>query len=195
MSFWNFIDGGQNMPQNQTPGQKMAIWFGRYLATRHGHVTLAPDTLVHPEARVHPRNGSIAIGAHCTIAPGVILQGNVTMGDNSSIQSYSIIIGYGSREEPAGRIVIGNYVRIAPFVQMIAANHNFSDPDKPIGLQGLTPAPIIIEDDVWVAGRATITAGVTVGTGSVIAAGAVVTRDIPPRSIVGGVPAKVIKSR
>jgi acetyltransferase-like isoleucine patch superfamily enzyme len=53
----------------------------------------------------------------------------------------------------------------------------------------------VIEDDVWVAGRATITAGVRIGTGSVIAAGSVVTGDVPPWSVVGGIPARIIKSR
>ena len=117
------------------------------------------------------------------------------MGENCSLQTGSILVGSGTRENPSGLIKIGNNVRIAPFVQMIAANHNFADVNRPITAQGVTPEPITIEDDVWVAGRVIITAGVTVGTGSVLAAGAVVTKNVPPFAIVGGVPARVIKWR
>ena len=78
---------------------------------------------------------------------------------------------------------------------LIAADHVFADPDKPIRLQGMKPGSIIIEDDVWVAGGAHINAGVTIGRGSIIGAGAVVTKDIPPMSVAVGVPAKVIKKR
>ncbi|MEX2606844.1 MAG: hypothetical protein WD708_05820 [Kiritimatiellia bacterium] len=62
-------------------------------------------------------------------------------------------------------------------------------------LLDLVHKPIFIEDDVWIAGKVVITAGERVGTGSVIAAGAVVTRDVPPWSIVAGIPAKVIRNR
>src|SRR5690606_15263855 len=112
-----------------------------------------------------------------------------------SVQTGTILIGYGSRTEPTGPIRIGNHVRIAPFVQMIAADHRFADTDRPIASQGLEHKPITIEDDVWVGGRVIVTAGVTVGRGSILAAGAVVTRDVPPYSIVGGVPARLIRSR
>ncbi len=134
-------------------------------------------------------------GEHCTIAAGAIVQGNVHMGDHCSIQAYSIVIGSGKRENPTGQIRIGNYVRIAPHVMMIATNHVFADPDRPIHGQGMKDEPITIEDDVWVGGRVTITAGVTIGRGCVIGAGAVVTRDVPPYSIAAGVPARVIGSR
>ena len=78
---------------------------------------------------------------------------------------------------------------------MIAANQVFRDPDRPIHGQGIEFGPIVIEDYVWIGGRANIMAGVTIGKGSVIGAGAVVTRDIPPYSVAVGVPAKVIKTR
>jgi acetyltransferase-like isoleucine patch superfamily enzyme len=61
--------------------------------------------------------------------------------------------------------------------------------------QGVQKLDVIIEDDCWIASNAVITAGVTIGKGSVIAAGAVVTESVPPYSVVGGVPAKLIKSR
>lgn len=103
--------------------------------------------------------------------------------------------GYGKPGNSKGLIKIGNNVRIAPNVMMISANHVFENPDIPIREQGMEVKPITIEDDVWVAGRVNIIAGVTIGKGSVIGAGSVVTKDIPPYSVAVGVPAKVIKER
>ncbi len=91
--------------------------------------------------------------------------------------------------------MIGDDVRIAPHAMIIAANHVFDDSDRPISAQGLRSAPIVIEDDVWIGGRVSIMAGVTIGRGSVLAAGAVVTKDVPPGVVVGGVPARTIKQR
>lgn len=195
MSFWTWFDGGESMPQNRTWRQRLALRFGRYLATRNGNVFIDPTARVSPDARIHPRSGVIRIGANSTVAPGVTLQGNVDIGANSSVQTGTILIGYGDRENRKGLISIGDHVRIAPFVQMIAGNHNFADTSVPISKQGLTAEPITIENDVWVAGRVIITAGVRIGTGSVLAAGAVVTKDVAPFSIMGGVPAKLIRSR
>jgi len=195
MSFWIWLTGGRTNPSNQTAADRLALWWGRRLATRHAGVDADPEAWISPEARIHPRTGRIRIGPKCSIAAGVILQGNVRLGENCSIQTGSMLIGYGGWDDPAGRITIGNNVRIAPFVQMIAANHRFEDTSRPIAAQGLEHRPITIADDVWVGGRVIITAGVTIGTGSVLAAGAVVTRDVPAWSVVGGVPAKILKSR
>jgi acetyltransferase-like isoleucine patch superfamily enzyme len=192
---WIWIDGGHSLPQSGTWGQKFALWFGRRMALRHKNVEIDPTARISPEARIHPRKGKIRIGPRCSIAAGAIVQGNVELGENVSIQTGSILIGYGTVENPDGRIRIGNNVRIAPFVQMIAGNHCFDDTTRPISGQGLIHQPILLEDDIWVAGRVIITAGVTVGMGSVLAAGAVVTKDVPAWSICGGVPAKILKSR
>jgi acetyltransferase-like isoleucine patch superfamily enzyme len=173
----------------------MACRFGYWLATRHSRSSVHPTCLISPEARICPRDGAIEIGEHSTIALGVLLQGNVSVGNHCSIQAYSNIVGYGASQEANGRITIGNYVRIASHVIIIAGNHRFDDTDKPICEQGVEFAPITIEDDVWIAGRVSITAGVTIGKGSVIGGGSVVTRDIPPYSVAVGVPAKVIKRR
>jgi acetyltransferase-like isoleucine patch superfamily enzyme len=115
----------------------------------------------------------------------------VTIGQDCSVQAYSILVGV----RDGGPITIGNGVRIAPHVMAFAANHVFADTDVPIHKQGLETAPIVIEDDVWIAGQVMITAGVRIGCGSVIGAGAVVTKDIPPWSVAAGVPARVIKTR
>ena len=183
------------MPKNDTLGQKFAMWVGRKLALRHPNVEVDASAKISPEARINPRKGRIRIGPSCTIASGAVLQGNVELGRNCSVQTGTMLIGSGSLTDPVGSIRIGNNVRIAPFVQMIAANHRFEETSRPITEQGLIARSIVIEDDVWVAGRVIITAGVTIGSGSVLAAGAVVTKDVPRWSVVGGVPAKIIKSR
>jgi acetyltransferase-like isoleucine patch superfamily enzyme len=144
---------------------------------------------------IHPRNAKISIGAGSTVAPGAVIQGSVSIGENSTVQCYSVLAGYGTGAHPEGGLVIGNYVRIAPHVMIIGANHRFDDPDIPICKQGLKMAPVIIEDNVWIGGRVNIICGITVGTGAVIAAGSVVTKDVPPFCVVAGVPAKVIKWR
>jgi acetyltransferase-like isoleucine patch superfamily enzyme len=71
----------------------------------------------------------------------------------------------------------------------------FDEVDKTIKEQGVKKEFITIEDDCWIAANSVILAGVTIGKGSVVAAGSIVTKDIPPYSVVAGVPARVIKSR
>ena len=89
-------------------------------------------------------------------------------------------------------ITIGNHVAIGHHTIMITMNHDFSWENKRCGAGSL--APIIIEDGVWLGARVTVLPGVTIGKGSVIAAGAVVNKNVPPNCLVGGIPARVIKS-
>ena len=96
----------------------------------------------------------------------------------------------------AGGLTIGNHVSIGHAVSIITSNHGFADPAAPIQLQPSSYAPVTIADNVWIGAKATILAGVSIPSGTVIAAGAVVTKSIEqPDMIVGGVPAKVLKSR
>ncbi|WP_350356240.1 acyltransferase [Cohnella hashimotonis] len=195
MSWWTLIDGGYSMPARRTLGQRLACRAGHWLASRHSGATVHPTCLISPEARIHPREGVISIGEQSSIALGVLLQGSVTIGRRCSVQAYSNIVGYGTADRPDGLITIGDDVRIASHAVIVAGNHRFEDSDRPIRTQGIEFAPITIENDVWIAGRVNITAGVTVGRGSVIGGGSVVTRDIPPYSIAVGVPARVIGHR
>lgn len=84
---------------------------------------------------------------------------------------------------------------MSPGVSIFAENHNFSDTHIPMKDQGVTVSFVVIEDDCWIASNSTILAGVTIGKGSVVAAGSVVTKNVPPYSVVAGSPATVIKSR
>ncbi|MFW6456655.1 MAG: acyltransferase [Planctomycetota bacterium] len=194
---WIELTGGLSIVGHADDGEghRKALEEGYRLATRHEHATAAPSCRISPEARINPRSGEISLGEGCSVAPGAAIQGNVRMGNNCSVQAYSILVGYGNRSDPDGQIWIGDDVRIAPHVMMIAANHQFDDIERPICEQGLNPAPITIENDVWVAGHVTVTAGVHIGEGSVLGAGAVITHDIPPYSIAMGVPAEVVRKR
>ncbi len=110
----------------------------------------------------------------------------ITIGKNCVIGPYSIILGQGG-------VIIGDNVIIAPRVSILPINHNYNDTTKLIKDQGIKTKGIVIEDNVWIGHGATILDGVKISKGSVIAAGAVVNKDVPEYSLVTGSPAKVIK--
>lgn len=127
------------------------------------------------------------------------------LGNHSIIESYScinnavgdVVIGdytrIGIHNTIIGPVCIGSHVNLAQGITVTALNHNFEDKEKRIDEQGITTKPIIIGDDVWIGANAVILPGVTIGKHCVVAAGAVVTKDVPNNTIVGGVPAKEIK--
>lgn len=116
-----------------------------------------------------------------TINNGV---GNVEIGENSLVGLGNVIIG---------PVKIGNNVILAQNIVASGLNHNYTDIEQPIHRQGVSVAPIVIGDDCWIGANTVITAGVTIGKHSVVAAGAVVTKDIPPYSVAVGNPSRVIK--
>lgn len=116
------------------------------------------------------------------------LGGIIEVGENSFIGPYSCVAG-------SGDIKIGKDCLIAAHSGIFANNHQFADPSRSIVDQGLTYKGITIEDDCWLGAGVKVLDGVTIGRGSVIGAGAVVTKDIPPFSVAVGVPAKVISHR
>lgn len=126
-------------------------------------------------------------GKNVNIEQGARFSSAVSLGDNSGI-------GINARVE--SHVTIGNDVMMGPDCMLFTANHTFSDPNIPMRLQGYdAPLPIVIEDDVWIGARVIILPGVRIGRGSVIGAGSVVTHDVAPYSIVGGNPARLIRSR
>lgn len=94
-----------------------------------------------------------------------------------------------------GSIEIGDDVLIGPNVVMRTSDHVFADTNTLIRLQGHQAAPIVVERNVWIGANATITGGVRIGEGAIVAAGAVVVSDVEPQTLVGGVPAKLIRRR
>ena len=128
-----------------------------------------------------------------------------SLGDYSVVESFScinnavgdVIIGdytrVGLHNTIIGPVRIGSNVNLAQGITVTALNHNFDDTTKRIDQQGVTTKAVTINDDVWIGANAVVLPGVTIGTHSVVAAGAVVPKDVPPYTIVAGVPAKVIK--
>lgn len=118
---------------------------------------------------------------YCTINNGV---GDVFIGDGTLIGMSNVIIG---------PVTIGNNVIFAQNIVASGLNHEYRDVNVPISLQKTIVSQITVEDDCWIAANSVLTAGVTIGKHSVVAAGAVVTKSVPPYSIAAGNPAKVIK--
>lgn len=129
-------------------------------------------------------------GENLYVHPGTIFYypHNLYIGDNVYFNRNVFITA-------RAKITIGNNVLIGPNTVMNSGNHLYSDPQTPICLQGHVSKEIIIEDDVWIGANATILCGVKIGRGSVVAAGSVVNRDIPPYSVVAGVPARKVRDR
>lgn len=127
------------------------------------------------------------IGTNVNIERGAKLHRGIEIGDNS---------GIGINADINGRVIIGKNVLMAPEVVIYSENHAYVDRTQTIISQGYSAIkPIIIGDDVWICRRAMIMPGVHVGNGAVIAAGAVVVKDVPEYALVGGNPAKIIKYR
>ena len=161
----------------------------------------------------------ITIGRGVTIGRGAAIDGlsrhGVHIGDNVTIGPYAIIeatgvvsdlghgcfignrsaLGSGSFVGAAGGVWIGEDVIMGNRVNFHSENHVFDDTSRPIREQGVTRQGIRIEDDCWVGGGVTFLDGAHVGRGCVVAAGSVVRGEVPPYSVIAGVPAKVIRSR
>lgn len=114
---------------------------------------------------------------------------NIYIGDNVFINRGAFFMASGEK------ITIGNNVLIGPYTMFNTSSHLFKSKDIIIDEQGHKYGEIIIEDDVWIGGHVCILLGVKIGKGSVIAAGAVVTKSVEPYTVVGGIPAKEIKKR
>ena len=161
-------------------------WYIRMLAPLYQHrgrgskiySSVRMDTPPYRRFSIGRRSG---VESFCCINHAV---GDIVIGDRSRVGIHCTIIG---------PVSIGNHVNLAQGITVTALNHNFTDTTKRIDEQGISTKPVIIEDDVWIGANAVILQGVTIGCHSVVAAGAVVTKDVAPYTIVGGIPAKVIK--
>ena len=110
--------------------------------------------------------------------------GAVKIGDRTRIGLGNTIIG---------PVTIGNDIRLAQNVVLSGLNHNYTAIDQPIHAQGVSTTPIVIEDETWIGANVVIVAGVTIGKHCIVAAGSVVTKDVPSYSVVVGNPARVLK--
>jgi acetyltransferase-like isoleucine patch superfamily enzyme len=171
------------IPRHQAKPRKWVSWFVNPFYHKKGkHSVIRRSTRMD----VVPFNkfelGDFStIEDFCTINNGV---GHVIIGNESRIGMSNVIIG---------PVTIGNAVIFAQNIVMSGLNHSYEDITLPISKQKESTALIIIEDECWIGANAVITAGVTIGKHSVIAAGSVVTKNIPPYSVAVGNPARVIK--
>lgn len=161
-------------------------WYVRMLAPLYQHRgrgakiywSVRMDT---PPYRNFQLGRKSVIESYCCINNAV---GDVTIGDHTRIGIHCTVIG---------PVSIGNNVNLAQGITVTALNHNYEDVTRRIDEQGISTKPVVIGDDVWIGANAVILPGVTIGRHVVVAAGAVVTKDVPSFTLVAGVPAKVIK--
>lgn len=173
---------------------------GRHVALRNkGYITVGRNFIAEDYAEIQglSRHGvtfgdRVSVGRFAMVRPsgyyGGELGKGLIVGDNSNIGAYCYV-------GCSGGIRIGSNVMMSPRVSLYAENHNFAEVTRPMKEQGVTRQSIIIEDDCWIASHSVVLAGVTIGRGSIVAAGSVVTKDVPPYSIVAGSPARVLRSR
>lgn len=159
------------------------------------HIRLGHGSYLDENVYIHACPPGVEIGPNTIVMHGAILHvynfrtlphSGICIGKDCLIGEYSVIRGQGG-------VTIGNRVYTSPMTQVIAVNHVFDDPQRPFIEQGITAQGIVIEDDVWLGAAAVVTDGVRVGKGAVVAAGAVVTQDVPAHTVVAGVPARVIR--
>lgn len=152
-------------------------------------IEIAEGCFVAPEAKLFAEPGrTIRIGPGCSIAADVFVHGPLTLHRDVSLNARVTIDGGSAGVE------IGPNTRIASGAAIYAFDHGMA-PDRAIRQQPVRSRGIKIGEDVWVGANAGITDGVTIGDHAVVAMGAVVTKDVPPWTIVAGVPARPVGDR
>jgi acetyltransferase-like isoleucine patch superfamily enzyme len=180
-------------------GVRRWVFRGRRVVVEHAYALVTgPGLILEDGVAINAlsRDG-IHLGRNVTIGrfavltctgvlahPGV----GIRIGDRSAIGAGSFVGGQGG-------VSIGHDVIIGPGVRIFSENHNYELMDRPIRSQGETRRGVTIADDCWIGASVVIVDGVAIGTGCVIAAGAVVTRDVPPFCVAAGVPARTLRSR
>ena len=154
--------------------KELAYKFGYFI---HDHVAPRAQMNIKGNPRIHS-TASLRCGY------------NIYLGLNSRINQYCCV--WASENS---KIILGDNVLMGPGVKIFSSNYTTTDIDVPMIFQPFVEKDIVIGNDVWLGSNSVIVAGVKIGDGSIIAAGSVVTKDIPEYTIAGGIPAKPIKSR
>lgn len=161
-------------------------WYIRMLAPLYQH--RGRHSVIHRSVRMDtPPYRKFSLGDYSVVESFSCINnavGDVLIGDHTRIGLHNTIIG---------PVKIGDNVNLAQGITVTALNHNFNDPSKRIDEQGVSTSAVNIGNDIWIGANAVILPGVSIGNHSVVAAGAVVTKDVPAHTLVAGVPAKVIK--
>lgn len=173
---------------------------GKGVHISHGkHICCGKNVKFEDHSEIHGLcSEGLNFGDYVTISRGVMIRPSsyygvdygigLTMGEHSSIGPYGYI-------GCSGRITIGKNVMFGPKCSLFAENHVFSDTNNSIKSQGVQQKGITIEDDCWIGSNVTILDGVTIGKGSVIGAGTLVTKNVPAYSIIVDKREKLVKQR
>ena len=168
------------------PVQTRPRWYVRMLAPLYQH--RGRCSKIHRSVRMDtPPYRKFSLGDYSVVESYSCINnavGDVIIGDHTRVGLHNTVIG---------PVTIGNHVNLAQGITVTALNHNFTDHHLRIDEQGVSTTPVTIGHDIWIGANAVILPGVTIGDHSVVAAGAVVTKDVPPHTLVAGVPAKTIK--
>jgi acetyltransferase-like isoleucine patch superfamily enzyme len=161
-------------------------WYIRLLAPLYQN--RGRGSIIHRSVRMDtPPYRRFSLGRHSVIESFSCINnavGDVMIGEYTRVGLHNTIIG---------PVTIGNHVNLAQGITVTALNHNFTDSSQRIDQQGVNTSPVSIYDDVWIGANAVILPGVSIGRHSVVAAGSVVTHDVPEGTVVAGVPAKIIR--
>ncbi len=154
------------------------------LIAAHPGWEIATDCFLSPWASVDP--DTFVFGERSYVAAHAYLTGDLRFGANCTVNAFTVV---------RGLITIGEGVRIGAHTSLLGFNHTMSDPDEFVFRQPMSVKGITIGNDVWIGSHVVVLDGVNVGDKAVLAAGAVVTKDVPAGAIVGGNPAKLIRWR
>lgn len=160
----------------------LSFTFLRQLVYKYGYFV---HDHVAPRAQMHIK-GNPRIHSTASLRCGY----NIHLGKNSHINQYCCI--WASENS---KIIIGDDVLMGPGVKIFSSNHTTKTTAVPMNVQPFVEKDIVIGNDVWLGSNSVVVSGVKIGDGSVIAAGSVVTKDLPEYVIAGGIPAKPIKNR
>ena len=173
---------------------------GKQVHISHGkHIRCGKNVKFEDYSEIHGLcTDGIILGDNVTISRGVMIRPSsyyggdcgkgLTMGDHSSFGPYCFV-------GCSGKITIGNNVMFGPKCSLFAENHVFSDTSQTIKSQGVSNKGIVVEDDCWIGSNVIILDGVTIGKGSVIGGGTLISKDVPPYSLVIDERTKRIRTR
>jgi acetyltransferase-like isoleucine patch superfamily enzyme len=174
-------------------------------------IIIGPGSRIHPEANIHAgKDTTIQLGEKCSILTHAVVRNGkgVEMGDKSSISSYcnifprepgydgKLVIGKGSNIgdntiiDTSDDVIIGDMVALGPYDIVYTHDHDYRSDSFAAWKGGVHTGKVIVEDGAWVGARVTLLPGVTIGKRAIVAAGSVVTKNVAPGDIVGGIPAK-----